>query len=120
MKIEVLPDETVRIVDGRGLTGIAAEGAAPLVNQLDYDELLAVLAGSKVQPYVSERAMQQIFNHTLHVIQTTPDQVFTQGKPQTTLGMLRKAVIVRIGGQFNDPLSQYLDAAVKVKQAQAA
>ena len=119
-EITINADETLTVVwvgkRGHGsLFHLAAEGNAKHVNKLDIDEIWAVMCCARQAPYPGQRRAK-VYEMVLRAIREVPDKVFPDGRPNTTLGKLRQALVVKIGSSFGDVFSEYLEFAANLKE----
>ena len=124
VNITINADESLTVLwEGKrgssSLFHIAAEGNIAKVNHLDADEIWAVFLCARQYPYPGGQR-NQVYATILGAIRERGDKVFPDGRPQTTLGQLRKALVVHIGEQFGDTTSAYLDFVADSKKPQSA
>ena len=119
-EITINDDDTLTVawVGKRGngsLFHLAAEGNAKHVNKLDADEIWAVMACARQVPYPGQRRAK-VYELVLRAIREVPEKVFPEGRPNTTLGKLRHALVMKIGSSFGDVFSEYLEFAANLKE----
>lgn len=107
---------TGRKRDG-SLFQLAAEGNVEMVNQLDTNELLAVVVSVKVAAFPCGRG-EEVYRKVLETLQTDPTKIFPNGTPTMDLGELRKAIVFKAGEGCNAPHDSYLRVAVAVKKGE--
>lgn len=121
-QITINPDKTLACKwtgpKSRGsLFQLAAAGNVEMVNQLDTNELLAVVVSVKVAAFPCGKG-EEVYRKVLDTLQTDPTKIFPNGTPTIDLGELRKAVVHKAGEGFNAPHDSYLRIAVAVKKGE--
>ena len=126
-EIRIGPDETVQAVwigrKGRGsLFQLAAVGNCELVNQLEFDELLAIPILARLNPFPvpgftasREKTLALLESDDL-VAQYFPPDAEIRSR---TLGELRKAIVYECGDSCGGPTDGWLSWLAERKAAQA-
>jgi len=100
---------------GRGsLFQVMSSGNVEYVNVLDENELYAVIGAVAACPFPLGRG-EEIYRKILEKIKTDPGYLFKGGKPDVSLGDLRKYLVLKAGEGCNAPHDSYLRIAYSIK-----